>query len=226
MFFQPQRGRATRMKNRRRARPGAPRRPVRTHLELEPLEDRRLLSITWVNRGGVADTDNFTATYGATANLARALVDRIRPLGWHMELLIHVDGVPDLDARLKDFPVDLVFGHLGYVRPGQSPDIPGFQALLRLMAGGRAWVKLTGPYRISRDTVPYGDTDAFARALFEAAPDHLVWGSDWPHSNIFTPGHIANDGDMLDLLAEYAPDEAVRNRILVDNPARLYGFED
>ncbi|MCZ6847542.1 MAG: amidohydrolase family protein [Alphaproteobacteria bacterium] len=153
---------------------------------------------------------------------ARALADRIRPLGWHMELLIHVDGVPDLDAQFADFPVDLVFGHLGYVRPGRSPDIPGFQALLRLMAGGRAWVKLTGPYRISRGTVPYGDTDPFARALFEAAPDHLVWGSDWPH--VMVRGAMPNDGDLCDLLCHWAGDDGMLRRVLVDNPQRLYGF--
>ncbi len=153
---------------------------------------------------------------------ARALADRIRPLGWHMELLIHVDGVPDLDARLKNFPVDLVFGHLGYVRPGQSPDIPGFQALLRLMAGGRAWVKLTGPYRISAMGMPYGDTDPFARALFEAAPERLVWGSDWPH--VMVRGAMPNDGDLCDLLMNWAGDDGMLRQVLVDNPAHLYGF--
>ena len=153
---------------------------------------------------------------------ARALATRIRPLGWHMELLIHVDGVPDLDAQLADFPVDLVFGHLGYIRPGQSPDNRGFQALLRLMAGGRAWVKLTGPYRISAMGMPYGDTDPFARALFEAAPERLLWGSDWPH--VMVRGAMPNDGDLCDLLCHWAGDDGMLGQVLVDNPERLYGF--
>jgi predicted TIM-barrel fold metal-dependent hydrolase len=153
---------------------------------------------------------------------ARAMADRIQPLGWHMEFLTHVDGVPGLDAEFADFPVDVVFGHLGYVRPGQSPDIPGFQALLRLMAGGRAWVKLTGPYRISRTTVPYGDTDPFARALFETAPERLLWGSDWPH--VMVKGAMPNDGDLCDILCHWAGDDGMLRKVLVDNPASLYGF--
>ena len=153
---------------------------------------------------------------------ARALAERIRPLGWHMEFLVHVDGVPDLDTQFADFPVDMVFGHLGYIRPGQSPDIPGFQALLRLMARGRAWTKLTGPYRISAMGVPYDDTDPFARALFDAAPERLVWGSDWPH--VMVKGEMPNDGDLCDILTNWAGDDGMLRKVLVDNPARLYDF--
>lgn len=153
---------------------------------------------------------------------ARALAERIRPLGWHMEFLIHVDDSPDLDAQLAGFPVDVVFGHLGYFRPGQSPDIPGFQALVRLLAGGRAWVKLTAPYRISELDVPYADTDPFARALFATAPDRLVWGSDWPH--VMVEGTMPNDGDLCDILRRWAGGDGMLRKVLVENPARLYGF--
>lgn len=153
---------------------------------------------------------------------ARVLAERIRPLGWHMEFLVHVDDAPDLDAQFANFPVELVFGHLGYFRPGQSPDIPGFQALLRLMAGGRAWVKLTGPYRISALGVPYSDTDPFARALFGAAPDRLVWGSDWPH--VMVKGAMPNDGDLCDILRHWAGNDGMLRKVLIDNPQRLYGF--
>ena len=73
--------------------------------------------------------------------------------------------------------------------------------------------------------LPFLDVVPYARAVIEAAPDRVIWGSDWPHSNIFVPGHVPNDGTLLDLLAAFAPDEATRDRILVDNPARLYGFE-
>jgi predicted TIM-barrel fold metal-dependent hydrolase len=153
---------------------------------------------------------------------ALALAERIQPLGWHMEFLVHVDDAPDLDAQFADFPVDVVFGHLGYFRPGQSPDIPGFQALLRLLTGGRAWVKLTGPYRISAMGLPYKDTDPFARVLFEAASDRLVWGSDWPH--VMVKGAMPNDGDLCDILCHWAGDDGMLHKVLVDNPARLYGF--
>jgi len=153
---------------------------------------------------------------------ARVLAKRIRPLGWHMEFLVHADDAPDLDTQFADFPVELVFGHLGYFRPGQSPDTPGFQALLRLLAGGRAWVKLTGPYRISSMGIPYTDTDPFARALFEAAPDRLVWGSDWPH--VMVKGAMPNDGDLCDILCHWAGDDGMLHKVLVDNPTTLYGF--
>lgn len=155
---------------------------------------------------------------------ARVLAERIRHLGWHMEFLIHVDDAPDLDAQFADFPVDVVFGHLGYCRPGQSPNIPGFQALMRLLGRGRAWVKLTGPYRISGMGVPYSDTDPFARALFETAPHRVVWGSDWPH--VMMKGAMPNDGDLCDILRHWSGSEEVMQKVLVENPARLYGFQD
>jgi 2-pyrone-4,6-dicarboxylate lactonase len=150
------------------------------------------------------------------------LAQRIKPLGWHMELLMHVDEFPELDKMLEDFPVDTVYGHFGYVKTSQGIGNPGFQALLRLMRAGKAWVKLTGPYRISAQPLPHADTDVFARALIAAAPKQVVWGSDWPHVHIKTP--MPNDGDLCDLLGAWVPDETQRKQVLVDNPARLYGF--
>src|SRR6185436_2273955 len=100
----------------------------------------------------------------------RALARRIAPLGWHVEFLMHVDEFPDLDRQLADFPVDVVFGHLGYVPARKGTAERGFQALLRLMRDGRAWVKLTAPYRLTMSTMPYPDTDAFAHALVDTAP--------------------------------------------------------
>jgi predicted TIM-barrel fold metal-dependent hydrolase len=150
------------------------------------------------------------------------LAQRIKPLGWHMELLMHVDEFPELDKMLEDFPVDTVYGHFGYVKTSQGIGNPGFRALLRLMGAGKAWVKLTGPYRISAQPLPHADTDVFARALIAAAPKQVVWGSDWPHVHIKTP--MPNNGDLCDLLGSWVPDETQRKQVLVDNPARLYGF--
>jgi predicted TIM-barrel fold metal-dependent hydrolase len=158
--------------------------------------------------------------------MLQALAGRIKPFGWHLEFLMHVDEFPDLDRLLDGFPVDVVFGHLGYMRTidgkMQGLDAPGFAALLRLLKSGRAWVKLTGPYRISTGALPYADTTPFAQALTEAAPERIVWGSDWPH--VMVKGAMPNDGDLASLLTAWVPDEKLREQVLVRNPAALYGF--
>ena len=153
------------------------------------------------------------------------LAERIQPFGWHIEFLMHVDEFPELDRMLARLPVACVFGHLGYVRADKGIDTPGFQALLRLLRAGLAWVKLTGPYRISTGPLPHADTNPFAHALVETAPDRLVWGSDWPHVKTEWTIPMPNDGALADLLEAWVPDASVRRRVLVDNPARLYGFE-
>ncbi|MBS0336944.1 MAG: amidohydrolase family protein, partial [Proteobacteria bacterium] len=107
--------------------------------------------------------------------MLNALAAKVRPLGWHLEFLMHVDEFPDLDRLLDGFPVDVVFGHLGYMKTGLGLGAPGYQALLRLVKSGRAWVKLTGPYRISSGAMPYADVVPFAHALVDAAPDRIVW---------------------------------------------------
>lgn len=158
---------------------------------------------------------------GALERMAR----RIREFGWHMEFLLHVDEFPDLDKSLSDFPVDVVFGHMGYVRADKGIAAPGFQALLRLTQNGKAWVKLTAPYRISAHPPPNADVNAFAHALLEANPAQVIWGTDWPHVMLNWTVPMPNDGDLCDLLGEWVPDPVMRKRVLVDNPARLYGFD-
>jgi predicted TIM-barrel fold metal-dependent hydrolase len=152
----------------------------------------------------------------------RKLGEKIKALGWHVEFLMHVDEFPDLDRQLADFPVDVVFGHLGYVPISKSVGEPGFQALLRLMRDGKAWVKLTAPYRLTMSAMPYRDTDAFARALVDAAPQRLLWGTDWPH--VFIKTAMPQDKKLLALLEHWVPDAALRTRILADHPAQLYDF--
>ncbi len=153
------------------------------------------------------------------------LAKKIKPLGWHVEFLLHVDEFPDLDRDLADFPVAVSFGHLGYMRTDKPISTPGFQALLRLLKTGRAWVKLTAPYRISPNPMPHADTNAFAHALVDANADRLLWGSDWGHIMLNWKIPMPNDGDIADLLAAWVPDAATRKKILVDNPAKLYGFD-
>ncbi|HVL57991.1 MAG TPA: amidohydrolase family protein [Burkholderiaceae bacterium] len=152
----------------------------------------------------------------------RSLAPRIRPFGWHLELLMHVNEFPNLDTQLGSLGVPVSFGHLGYVPVAEGAATAGFDALLRLMRDGVAWVKLTGPYRFTRSAMPYPDVQPFADRLVEAAPQRLLWGSDWPHVGRKTG--MPDDVDLLELLPRWVPDAQVRRRILVENPAQLYDF--
>jgi predicted TIM-barrel fold metal-dependent hydrolase len=154
-----------------------------------------------------------------------ALAARIAPYGWHIEFLVNLDEAPDFAGQVANLPVPIVLGHLGYPRTGARAFLgsPAIADFLSLLAGGRCWVKLTGPYRISQaPELPYEDVDPLAAALVAHAPERLVWGSDWPHVMMKKP--MPNDGPLTDLLARWVPDASVRRRILVDNPAELYGF--
>ncbi|MDP2399108.1 MAG: amidohydrolase family protein [Burkholderiales bacterium] len=155
-------------------------------------------------------------------DVLRPLAARIKPMGWHMEFLMHANEFPDLDQSFADFPVPVVLGHLGYMKGNPGTGDPGFQALLRLMLAGKAWVKLTGPYRISAQALPHADTIPYAHALIKANAAQVIWGTDWPH--VMHKGQMPNDGDLTNLLLDWVPDEQQRGQVLVGNPARLYGF--
>jgi 2-pyrone-4,6-dicarboxylate lactonase len=151
------------------------------------------------------------------------LSERTKEFGWHVQFLLDVEDHPDLDIVLGNFPTEVVIDHMGRPDPARGVNAPGFQALIRLLKSGRGWAKLSAPYRTSRMEPPYDDMTPFARALVAAAPERLVWGSDWPHVNMDGRG-MPNDGDLLDMMLEWCPDEAVRNRILADNAKALYSF--
>src|SRR5882672_4370186 len=171
-----------------------------------------------VNIVDVKDRKPGTLPMAALTQLAR----RIAPLGWHMEFLMHADEFSDLDSTFADFPVEIVLGHLGYLTIGKALDDAGFQALLRLMKAGKAWVKLTGPYRITAEPLPYPATVPFAQALLEANRERVIWGSDWPH--VMLKGSMPNDGSLADVLFDWIPDAGLRQQVLVRNPAKLYRF--
>jgi len=172
-----------------------------------------------VNIVDVMDRRPGTLPMEALTKLAR----RVASLGWHMEFLMHADEFPDLDRAFAGFPVDIVLGHLGYMKTDKGMANAGFQAMLRLMRAGRAWVKLTGPSRITTTGgLPYADVVPYAHALLQANPERVIWGTDWPHVIIKTP--MPNDGDLADLLSDWIPDAQMREQILARNPARLYGF--
>jgi 2-pyrone-4,6-dicarboxylate lactonase len=161
---------------------------------------------------------------GVPLDRIEALARRIERFQWHLQLLLDARQLPVLAPRLMALPVDIVIDHMGHIPTSEGVGHPGFQWLLKLVRGGRCWVKLSGANRTSTAGHPCHDTIPFAQALIEADPTRLVWGSDWPHVSI--QGHMANDGEILDLLAFWAPDERLRHLILVENPARLYGFEE
>ena len=155
-------------------------------------------------------------------HLVRGLAERIAPLGWHVQFLMHVDDYPDLEKMFDGFPTDIVVDHFGYMKAGKGVQHPGFQAFLRLLKSGRCWCKFTGAYRISAHDMPYSDVTPLAHAIIGANAERVVWGTDWPHPK--HEGAMPNDGEMCNRLLEWIPDAAVRNRVLADNPAKLYGF--
>lgn len=159
------------------------------------------------------------------------VVERVAEFGWSVDLHIDPKNLLTEEKRIRALPTPVVFDHIGRVDPSQGVDQPAFQLLLDLMKDKRYWVKVSGADKIchvdlySDKGLAYDGVVPFARAVIAAAPDRVIWGTDWPHSNIFMPGRTPNDGDLLDLLLDCAPDEATRHKILVDNPATLYDFD-
>jgi predicted TIM-barrel fold metal-dependent hydrolase len=159
---------------------------------------------------------------GVTLENARKLVPVMKDLGWHMQLWIDVKDLPDTISILKEIGLPVVIDHMGRTDARAGTGTPGFQSLVRLAGEGGCWVKMSGAHRLSTRAPDYPDAQPFHEALVRANPDRLIWGSDWPHPRI--EGDMPNAGHLLDLFNDWTPDAAVRRKILVDNPARLYGF--
>ena len=149
-----------------------------------------------------------------------SLAERIAPLGWHLELLAHVDEYPRLYDDLLRFPVPVVFGHFGYSHVRHGLDTDGFQGFLALLRERRVWAKMSGPYRIS--SAPYADVLPTAAAVLAANAEQLVWGTDWPHVMVKTD--MPNDADLCDLIADWLPSAELQQQVLIRNPERLYDF--
>jgi len=149
------------------------------------------------------------------------VANRIKTFGWHLQFYVDFAWYPTVDRLLAGLPVPVVIDHFGLVSAADGIRSPGFQAMLRLAATGRAWFKLSAPYRVSMRPPNFPDVTPLARALLAAVPERCVWGTDWPHPNA---SFMPNDGDLVDLLADWVPDETLRHRVLVENPAQLYSF--
>jgi 2-pyrone-4,6-dicarboxylate lactonase len=179
-----------------------------------------------LHAGGVrAVRYNFVAHLGGAPDLEviRAMAARIKPLGWH--LVFHLDA-EDLDHYfdfVKSMPVVCVIDHMGRAMVEQGIDQSAFNAMVSLMALPHVWVKVSGAERISAALSnvepPYVDAAPFARKLIDAAPDRVLWGTDWPHPNV---REMPDDGKLVDLLPYFHADAEVIRRVLVENPARLY----
>jgi len=158
-------------------------------------------------------------------------IENIVELGWSVDLHIDMKNLIDLEKRIRNMPIPVVIDHIARVKPAEGLEQPGFQLLLDLLKLEHVWIKVSGADKICNTRVhsyyglPFVEVIPYARAVIAAAPDRVIWGTDWPHSNTFAPGYTPNDGDLADLLAEFAPDESTRKKILVDNPAVLYGFD-
>ena len=148
---------------------------------------------------------------------------RIAPFGWHIEIHLFARDLPRIADRLAKLPVPVVIDHFGRPDIAAGLEEDGFRCLLDLLDTGNTWVKLSAAGRSTDAPLPYTPMLPFAHALVDRAPQNLLWGSDWPHTS--HEGAMPNDGDLLDLLAQWAPDQAVRNAIQRTNPARLYGFD-
>jgi predicted TIM-barrel fold metal-dependent hydrolase len=180
-------------------------------------------TIQELHHAGVRGTRvNFVAHLGGAPDERHVwrIVDRVAPFGWHLVLHFDARDLPSYAPLLERLPVPFVIDHMARVDASAGLDQEPFRVLLRLLSDPRCWVKISGAERLTAGGAPpYDDVVPFARALIAAAPDRVLWGTDWPHPNV---RHMPDDGDLVDLLAEIAPDEPTRHAILVDNPRRLY----
>lgn len=148
---------------------------------------------------------------------------RAADFGWHIQLQLDGRTLPDHFPMLHRLPSTLVIDHVGKFLEPVRPNDQSFRALLRLVGNGHTYVKLSAPYEVSRSGPPnYDDVGVLAKELVRAAPDRMVWASNWPHPT--HSGDKPDDAMLLDTLLDWVPDEATRRKVLVDNPARLYGY--
>jgi len=164
----------------------------------------------------------------------QAAVPRMKSRNWHIQMYTSLGIILALKDLIQASPVPVVFDHFGGAQAARGLNQPGFPDLLELLHSGKAYVKISGAYRASTRGPDYFDVAPLARALIRANPDRIVWGSDWPHPNgtavpgrkptDIAPPFQIDDGRLLNLLPSWEPDAAVRKKILVDNPTRLYGF--
>lgn len=164
-----------------------------------------------------------SATRGLLMDNARALAERIRPFGWHLQFYVNFREQPQIDELIATLPVPVVIDHFARVLARDGVNSEPFRRLLRLLARDNCFAKLIGPYFISDEFPLYPDIAPLAREMMRVAPDRIVWGTDWPHAS--ARAKMPDDADLANLLEQWVPDAAQRQQVLVDTPTRLYGFD-
>jgi predicted TIM-barrel fold metal-dependent hydrolase len=195
--------------------------PTRVIVVVPPeITDRELDELSRAGARGVRFIP--TQPGGLPLDQLETFAERFGALGWHIQLMLAPAHFIELAPRLATLRCDFVIDHMADVQASAGTEQPAFRALLDVLETGRCWIKLSAGYHLSQQAPPYPEVLPLVHALAAARPDRLLWGSDWPHANHY--GQMPNSTELLDLLLDWVPDEVVRTRILVDNPAALYGF--
>jgi predicted TIM-barrel fold metal-dependent hydrolase len=188
--------------------------PTVTDAELKTLAEGGIRGI----RFSITDPRNSSTSF----EMIEPLSKRVNALGWHVQINMTADQIVAAEELWNRLPSPIVFDHLGHVPEPAGVSHPVFNTIRRLVDRGRTWVKLSVTYDNTKDGPPgYADITRVAQAYIKAAPERMVWGSNWPHPN---EANKPDDAALFDLMARWAADEKSRNRILVENPAILYGF--
>lgn len=187
-----------------------------TDAELDALAARRVCGL----RVNFVSPQSWGTT---TVEMLETLSRKVARLGWHIQVFVHPQQLVELAPVLRRLPTPLVIDHMGLIDPTEAASGAAFAVMRSLLDAGSTWVKLSGAYMRSRVGEPsYADVEALGSALVRAAPERLVWGSDWPHTT--QPKDRVNDASLVELLQTWCGVHEVMDRILVENPARLYGF--
>jgi predicted TIM-barrel fold metal-dependent hydrolase len=169
---------------------------------------------------------NFDNKGGMPIEIAQIpeLAARIRPFGWHIEFLFPGEDIVELMPVFTALAVPMSIAHFAYQPAAAGVGAAGFRALVELARRGNTWIKISGANRVSAtDLPPYDDVKPLARALIAAAPERIMWGTDWPHPNKYVAN--PNDGDLVDAFGDWVSDDAMRRKIMVDTPAAFYRFQ-
>jgi predicted TIM-barrel fold metal-dependent hydrolase len=167
---------------------------------------------------------NLVNQIGLSLDGAKRLGERVKQYNWHTQFLLDVEKVPNLTELFASFPIDVVIDHMGRPIIEQGTQAPGFQGLINFLKTGKAWSKLSAPYRTSKDPIHYRDIIPFAQALVKSAPDRLVWGFDWPHVNMARGTLMPADAELTNQIGQWIESPQDLQMIMVDNPNKLYGF--